>query len=295
MRGCIKAMSMLMVIAAAQTVTAEEISVDSVLIRLIEEVEVPAREAGVMVKLGAREGLMVAEGDLLARIDDADARLARNRAQLELAAAQKKADNDVSLRFAKKSLEVTKAELQRSLESVQKYPKSISETEIDRLKLAVQRNTLEVEQAEHLLGIEQFALRLTESAVHQAVRDVERRRIEAPLTGMVVDVNARRGEWVEPGDKVLRIVRLDRLRAEGFLHARQLRADLTGMTVRLHVALPNGEESQFTGRVVFVSPEIDPVNQQVRVWAEIENRELRLRPGMRAEMTIDTETGRAGG
>ena len=44
---------------------------------------------------------------------------------------------------------------------------------------------------------------------------------------------------------------------------------------------------EVTGKVTFVSPEVDPVNHQVRVWAEVDNTELVLRPGLAAEMTID--------
>jgi macrolide-specific efflux system membrane fusion protein len=37
---------------------------------------------------------------------------------------------------------------------------------------------------------------------------------------------------------------------------------------------------------VFVSPEVDPITGQVRVWAEIDNREARLRPGQPARMSV---------
>jgi multidrug efflux pump subunit AcrA (membrane-fusion protein) len=37
---------------------------------------------------------------------------------------------------------------------------------------------------------------------------------------------------------------------------------------------------------VFVSPEVDPVNGQVRVLAEVDNPDGVLRPGLRATMTI---------
>ena len=38
---------------------------------------------------------------------------------------------------------------------------------------------------------------------------------------------------------------------------------------------------------MFVSPEVNPVNGQIRVWAELENQDLLLRPGVAAEMTIE--------
>ncbi len=44
---------------------------------------------------------------------------------------------------------------------------------------------------------------------------------------------------------------------------------------------------EFAGHIVFVNPEIDPLNSQVRVWAEVENPDLKLRPGMQATLTIE--------
>jgi macrolide-specific efflux system membrane fusion protein len=47
-----------------------------------------------------------------------------------------------------------------------------------------------------------------------------------------------------------------------------------------------GSAQKFVGRVAFVSPEVDPITGQVRVWAEIENRNGRLRTGQSAKMKI---------
>jgi len=46
------------------------------------------------------------------------------------------------------------------------------------------------------------------------------------------------------------------------------------------------QEIEFQGKISFVSPEINPVNNQTRVWAEIENPDLKLKPGMRASLIV---------
>jgi macrolide-specific efflux system membrane fusion protein len=106
---------------------------------------------------------------------------------------------------------------------------------------------------------------------------------------VVVQVQRHRGEWVKPGEVVVRILRLDRLRAEGFLRADQWSDDLQGCQGRVLVDLPKAPGAEFPAKVVFVDPEIDPVNSQVRVWAEVENRGLRLRPGMKARMALEAK------
>jgi macrolide-specific efflux system membrane fusion protein len=279
-------------VSAGQSAT--EIEVPSALVKLIEEVGVPAREAGVLAVVDVREGRMVEQGDLLARIEDTEARIVEHRASADLEIARENAENDVNIRFAKKSVEVAKAELRRSEESLQKYPKSVSESEMDRLKLVVERSVLEVEQAEHEFKIAGFQRRIKENDHRAAEEKVNRHQILAPLSGVVVQVNRRRGEWVEPGEEVVRILRLDRLRAEGFLNARYLGPDVESWRVRLTVDLPDEPGAEFPGKIVFVSPEIDPVNSQVNIWVEIDNEALRLRPGMRAKMTITPLRGTSG-
>jgi len=263
-----------------------EVEIPSALVKLIEQADVPAREAGVLAAVDVREGQMVEEGEVLAQIVDTEARIAADRAGIELDIATKNAENDVNTRFAAKSVEVARAELRRSEESIRKYPKSISESEMDRLRLVVQRAELEVEQARHEFEIAGFTRKIKENECRSAREKVERHRITAPIGGMVVQVNRRRGEWVEPGEHVLRILRLDRLRAEGFLDARYLAGDADDWQATLTLDLPGDPGAKLPGKVVFVSPEIDPVNSQVNVWVEIDNAALRVRPGMRAKVTI---------
>ena len=59
-----------------------------------------------------------------------------------------------------------------------------------------------------------------------------------------------------------------------------------GRRVTLSVDLGGKTANDFDGTVVFVSPEVNPVNGQVRVWAEVENKKLLLRPGVRGNLTI---------
>jgi multidrug efflux pump subunit AcrA (membrane-fusion protein) len=263
------------------------IEVPAMLIKLIEQVDVPAREAGPLAAVHVREGQMVQEGQPLAQIEDAEARTAQQRAKLEMEIARANAQNDVKTRFARKSVDVAKAELRRSAESNEKYSKSISESEMDRLRLLVEKGTLEVEQAEHEFRVAGLTQAVKENEHLAAQQKAERHKIAAPLAGVVVQVGRHRGEWVKPGDVVLRILRLDRLRAEGFLPLRHLSPDLQGRSVKLAVDLPDRPGAVFSAKIIFLDPEIDPVNAQVRIWAEVENNQLSLRPGMRAKMIIE--------
>ncbi len=268
---------------------AAPVPVQSVLIRLIDEAEVPARELGVLASISAAEGQLVREGAELARLDDRQAQLLQQKAQAELDVARKEAESDVELRVATEAAAFAAAELNRAKEAKQRLAQSISQSELDRLHFEVQRTALEQDEARQKQEVAKLRELVKQREWEIAVEHVQRHTIEAPLTGMVAKRYRHRGEWVQPGDKVFRIVRLDRLRAEGFVDAASVRGTLAGRHATLTVDLPGQPQTRFSGTVTFVDPEIDPVNRQVRVWVEVDNPRLQLQPGMRAGMSIDVD------
>ncbi|MBC8113172.1 MAG: HlyD family efflux transporter periplasmic adaptor subunit [Candidatus Saccharimonas sp.] len=263
-----------------------ELQIDSALLTLIEHADVSASEAGLLSLLAVKEGETVAEGKPLAKIDDREAKLIRMRAETELKVARALADNDIKVRFAKLSVAVADAELKRAMESNLKFPKSVSQTEIDRLKLLADKAVLEIEQAEVDLQQARLSLQIKQHDLERATLALERRTIAAPFPGMVVQWKKQHGEWVEPGTPVMRLIRLNRLRAEAFLASQMLPTNLVGRPATLVVDVPGKSAAKYEGKLVFVSPEIDPVNGQVRVWAEIDNSDLSLRPGQTATLVI---------
>jgi macrolide-specific efflux system membrane fusion protein len=285
-------MAMLLVISVvtATSVRAQSsnspIVVESVVLRLMAEAEVPAQESGVLTSVAVREGQQVKRGEVLAQIDDRVARMAQRAAELARDEARAKADNDVKIRFAKKSLEVAEAELRRSTESIERFAKSVSQSQLDVERLTVEKSRLEGEQAEHEAALDALEMKRKENELAAAKLDVARRQIVAPFDGVVVQIFVRLGEWVEPGQKAMRIVNVEKLKAEGFVDAREASSELLGQPVRLSVALADDPAAAFGGKVSFVSPEVDPITGQVRIWAEIDNRDGRLRPGQPVKMTI---------
>jgi macrolide-specific efflux system membrane fusion protein len=269
----------------ASTLPKSGIDVQSVVLRLMEEAEVPAQEAGVITAVAVREGQRVKQGELLAQIDDQVAKLAADATKAKYDIARAKATNDVRIRYAQKATEVSQAELRRSTESIERFAKSVSQSQLDVEQLTVQKNRLESEQATHEQEIAALEMRQQESELNAARTQITRRRVVAPFDGVIVQIYARKGEWAEPGQKALRIVNVDRLKAEGFIRAEDATDHVVGRPIRL-VIDPGGERNTYAGKIVFVSPEVDPITGQVRIWAEIDNRDGRLRPGQPARMMV---------
>ena len=98
------------------------------------------------------------------------------------------------------------------------------------------------------------------------------------------------GEWVSPGDPIMRVVFMNKLRVEGFVNADDYTPDqIEGKAVEVTVHLPNNRTERFQAVICYVSPTVE-ASGEYRVWCEVENRQHNghwiLRPGTIAEMTI---------
>ncbi len=264
---------------------ADEIKIAGALVKLLDQHDAPARETGSIVQLAVQEGSRVKAGDLLARIDDTEARYAEDRARVELAIADQQATSDVAVRLAERTLLTAEGDLRRAGEARQKLRNIVTDAEYEKLRLAVDQARLAVEKAQQDRAVAQLQRDLKKVEADFAAQQVARHQATAPFAGVVVQVNKRAGDWVESGDKILRVVRLDRLRVEGMLDAAIAKPGLEGRPVTLTLDGMSGNDT-FAGKLIFVSPEIDPINRSVRILAEIENPNSALQPGSRGTLTI---------
>jgi multidrug resistance efflux pump len=241
----------------------------------------------------------VEAGTVLGHIDDTQAKANQEERQFEVEVSREQAENDVNVRFAQASLRVAEAEYQQSLEANKRAPGSITAAELRRLALNVEKTRLQIEVAQMEQRIAKFTMGAKQARLKEIDGVVERREIKAPISGRVVEVVKQRGEWCEPGAVVLKLIQMDVLRVEGFVNANDLSpGDVSDRPVTVQVRLTGGQIERFTGKIVYYDPRVQ-AGGQYRVYAEVVNRLDRvqqhwlLRPGIDAEMTIDTRAGLA--
>lgn len=264
------------------------IRIDKAVLKIIESVNVPAQRSGLLRQMPSLEGQVVKRGDLLGRIDESQAELHLQEAKLQLDIAMREAGDDVNVRFARKSLAVAQAELARGEELHTGDFKLITETEIDRLRLVVDKTELEIERAQLELGILEAKVELKANEVRLREDDLDRHQIVSPLEGMIVSVERHEGEWIKESETLVRIVRIDRLRVEGLVPAEVAASGLQGNRVELVMDEGSADDSTYEGKVVFVNPEAVTIANRahVRVWAEVENKGRRLFPGQNGTLLI---------
>ncbi len=260
------------------------------LVYLIEDIQVPALEAGPLVKIHVKDGDVVEQGQVLALLDDGQPKLQKVAAELERDAAIAKASDDIDVRFAQATLAYSNADLQRLLAGDRKSAGSVTVQEIEKAKLAKHRDELQIEKSKLELKVAKMTADMHQAEVQAADLSVARRQIVAPIGGEVATVYHEQNEWVNAGEPVIQVVRMDTLRVEGFVATTELNVDeIAGKQVIVEVEMARGQRQRFGGRVTYISPVVT-AGGKYRVRAEVENRlasdEWLLRPGSTAAMTI---------
>jgi len=267
----------------------ESVKLESAILKAMDTTIVSAQSSGVLGEMKVKEGSKVNPDDLLARIRDEAIRLKLDQQSTQMLIAKRKHENNIDKEVAEKSRDVAETEYQRALAANKRVPNTYPLNEIDRLKLVAERSKLEVDRALYeieMAGLDQL---VASNEYKQTAELLERHSIKSPVIGTVVSVEKHLGEWVEPGTEIFRIVRTDTLRVEGFIPVSQDDGRLIGAKAVLRLSNSDAQ-SEYTGKVVFVSPEVNPVNSLVRVFIEVPNTDGALRPGPAVQASIQVQS-----
>ena len=257
---------------------------------LIEQAEVPAQEAGVLKSVATKEGRQVTNGDLLAQVDDAKTQMELKVAQAKLAAAKEKATDDINIRYSKASADVAKADYAVNAKANEAVPNAVPQEVLREKLMKCVESSLAIEKAKMEMRIAVHEAEVSQAEVDAAEENINRHHIRAPLNGMVVKVYRHAGEWVQPGDPVLHVVRIDHLWVEGFANVDTYHPSaLKNRDAEVVVTLAGGRQRTFPGKVIFVDPRVENGGAflvRVEVQNVEENGSWVLSPGLSAEMHI---------
>ena len=80
-------------------------------VRVADQIKLPAKEPGVLVQLAVKEGTQVKAGQVIGKIDDSEPQMKKVAANADYAGAYKRWKDDVEIRFAKAQAEVAQCRL----------------------------------------------------------------------------------------------------------------------------------------------------------------------------------------
>lgn len=263
-----------------------QIEAKRALIKVVDSTNIPALQEGPIRTMDVRLGKIVQRGQLIAEIDDHKAASRLDKISVDHAIAVRQSKDNTLVEFARKALEVSKSELQRAVSANSEVDLAVSQSEVDRLQLVVEKNRLEVDKATIDLDVLKLTEKMRLIEKTQAARQLEEFKIRSPCDGLVVQVDKQVGEWVEPGTTIARVVRIDVLRVEGQIPVEHASLKLKQAKVSVVAQLSPNQSIEKQGEIIFVSLEANPVDKLVRVVAEIRNEDLTFRPGLPVKMSI---------
>lgn len=269
----------------------DAIHVQDAQVILIQNTTLAAPIAGTIREIVIKEGDSIQKGDLLAGLDDRQARAELVVAEAAHQAARIQASNDVGIRYAQRTMDVRQRELTQSEDANARYSGSVTATEIDRLQLVIDQAELSVEQAQQEREVAAATTMEKQATARLAELRLRDHKFHSDINGRIAEVLVQAGQWVEPGQPLARVISLDPIRVSCFVDGRQYDRSLVGYTAEFSVTDPNNTDDEtqpptYRGVVTFVSDELNPVTSQVRLWARIDNFEETLRPGMRGSLKI---------
>ncbi len=124
-----------------------------------------------------------------------------------------------------------------------------------------------------------------EVAVQKAKLELSRSRVRAPFAGRVANVKVQPGQWVRPGDELMTIVELSRVKVDVQVLEGQIAFLTPGRSARVHFAAFPDES--FIGRIETINPMVDQSTRSARVVVSVPNPEGKLLPGMYARVSLD--------
>ncbi|HEX9173078.1 MAG TPA: efflux RND transporter periplasmic adaptor subunit [Telluria sp.] len=246
-------------------IEARELSIDLPLsgsLTPLNQATVKSKVSGVVLETTAQEGMNVAAGQVIARLDAADqrARVAQQQAALDEANAR--------LSLAKKNNANSAALLKQNYISQNSYDTTQSSVELAQAAVNAARAQLELAR-----------IALSDSA------------IRAPLSGVVSKRHVQAGEKVSPDMPVMSIVNLGQLTLEAQVPASDIPRVKVGQEVRFKV--DGYGERRFAGKVVRINPTTEAGSRAMLVYISVNNADGALRGGMFAKGAITTEKSAA--
>jgi len=146
--------------------------------------------------------------------------------------------------------------------------------ELKRRQTLVQENVIPQRDYDERLTL----LNITRQRIREIEARINDRNIRAPFKGILGMRRVSVGALVEPGDLITTIDDLSRIKLDFNVPATHLSALQPGSVVHAYSA--GWDDERFEGIVNTIGTRIDPETRSVLIRAIIENREMRLRPGM---------------
>ena len=232
--------------------------------------EVSPLGRGIVVEVRAKVGDRVRAGQTLAVFD--------NLETIDLSAQEQSARADLAKLNAQLTPAARQTERSRRLADIGAGAEK--DYEFSKAEEQGVRASIQSEQAV-LLGIQQRLHRYGSSGSGALTF------LKAPYSGVITKAQSSSGDVVEPGKEMFTVADLSKVWVQAEVYEKDLGRIRLGRDAAIRVDTYPGET--FSGRVAYISDALDPQTRTARVRCEVENREMRLKTDMFANIELPTK------
>lgn len=258
------------VVAAARRDVVERVSFTGV-IRPRNEVNIFTKLPGTVETVLVKVGDPVSAGQELARVEHRAVALQGQQTQAQARAAR------AGLAQARTQLHSARTQYERFQKL--RDESAVPQAELERIEAGYQGALSAVEAAEAQLA-------MVTAATGLAAESLKNSRVVAPFAGTVTRRDAQVGSLATPAQPLFQVQDVSALRLEGSVTGFDYQRIRVGQEAI--VSVDDIPERTFPGKVLTVSPTLDPQTRRAAVEIELENPEQRLLPNMFAQVEIVT-------
>lgn len=265
------------------------IKVGDGVVQFVSEVDVPALSSGKLVTVAVEEFAPIEKDAIIAQLDDSILQDRLKVIELGRQLLLDKYQSEIEKKVADANLREAKIRHDANLSSQKSSPGSVAEMELGRSAIALTRAELEsqrVFERKHELMLE---LKISEAELSKIQSDLQQLKIQSPVTGVVLKAAKQAGEWVNLGETIVTVARMDRLAVSIILSEKQL---LHRSAVGTSVVVQWKEDERplsLRGRIATVEPVLRNADTY-KALVEIDNRQLSngwlLTPGRRVQVIV---------
>jgi multidrug efflux pump subunit AcrA (membrane-fusion protein) len=293
-----------------------------------ESSNVAPKIAGKVADIGVNVGDFVTQGDLIAKIDERDAKLELATAQAEVkqaVAAVRQAEARLGLgpngkfnassipevRAANANYQLALAELKQAEANEKRYRDLVETGDVALIAYEQFRTTRDTARAKANNAKEQLdatantarqnneAIRSAEANVEAAQTQVATAQqaivdtvIRAPFAGYISERQVAVGEFVSTATVIVTLLRTNPIKIQIQVAEADVPTVSIGRGVSIEVDAYRGR--RFSGTVTSINPAVDAISRSAVVEASIDNSGNELRTGMFATARINKEGGSTG-
>jgi RND family efflux transporter MFP subunit len=286
----------------------------------VDSSDVAPQTTGIVIATPVDVGTYVTAGQVIARLDDRDAKLKLQQTQAGLQQAQafvRQAQSKIGLAenqtfdpnsvpevlSAKAAYDSAVAQAKLAQADAQRYANlvnsgDVSRSAYDKARTAADTAEAQVNSARQLyeatlnaarqnyqgVATQQASLEGIRAQLALAEKTLADTEIRAPFAGYVSARPVAAGEYVDNKSKIATIVRLTPLKLELQVAEASAPQVRVGFDVTANVSGYPGRD--FRGRVIAVNPAVDPNSRTFAVQATFGNEDLALKPGMFATARV---------